>query len=53
MTDEVNENIFQNEEPGDLNDIEITEEEIIKAIGDLEENSAPELDGVPAILFKK
>ena len=53
ITDEINENIFQNEEPDDLNDIEITEEEIIKAIDDLEENSAAGPDGVPAILLKK
>ena len=52
-TDEINENIFQNEEPDDLNDIEVTEEEIIKAIDDLEENSAAGPDGVPAILLKK
>merc|ERR1712236_119383 len=51
--DEINENIFQNEEPDDLNDIEVLEEEIIKAIDDLEENSAARPDGVPAILFKK
>ena len=53
ITDEINENIFQNEEPDDLNDIEVTEEEIIKAIDDLEENSAAGPDGVPAILLKK
>merc|ERR1712066_523729 len=53
ITDEINENIFQNEEPEDLNDIEITEEEILKAINDLEENSAAGPDGVPAILLKK
>merc|ERR1712033_131741 len=52
-TDEINENIFQNEEPDDLNDIEVTEKEIIKAIDDLEENSAAGPDGVPAILLKK
>merc|ERR1712121_470226 len=52
-TNEINENIFQNEEPEDLNDIEITGEEILKAINDLEENSAAGPDGVPAILFKK
>ena len=40
LTDEINENIFQNKEPDDLNDIKITEEEIIKAIDDLEENLA-------------
>merc|ERR1711867_251519 len=51
--DEINENIFQNEEPEDLNNIEITEEEILKAIDDLEENSAAGPDGVPAILLKK
>merc|ERR1712066_881985 len=43
ITDEINENIFQNEEAEDLNDIEITEEEILKATGP---------DGVPAILLK-
>merc|ERR1711867_330087 len=53
ITDEINENIFQNEEPEDLNDTEITEEEILKAINDLEENSAAGPDGVPAILLKK
>merc|ERR1712066_47423 len=52
-TNEINENIFQNEEPEDLNDLEITEEEILKAIDDLEENSAAGPDGVPAILLKK
>ena len=52
-TEEINENIFQNEEPDDLNDIEITKEEIINAIDDLEENSAAGPDGVPAILLKK
>ena len=53
ITDEMNESILQNEEPGDLNDIEITDEEIIKAIDDLEEYSAAGPDGVPAILLKK
>merc|ERR1712066_303853 len=53
ITDEINENIFQNEEPEDLNDIEITEEERLKAINDLEENSAAGPHGVPAILLKK
>merc|ERR1712236_175841 len=43
---------FQNEEPDDLNDIEVTEEEIIKAIDDLEENSSARPDDVPAILLK-
>merc|ERR1712072_1590433 len=52
-TNEINENIFQSEEPEDLNDIEITEEEILKAIKDLEDNSAAGPDGVPAILLKK
>merc|ERR1712002_623515 len=52
-TDEINENNFQNEEPDDLNDIEITEKEIINTIDDLEENSAAGPDGVPAILLKK
>ena len=52
-TDEINENIFQNEGPDDLNDIEVTEEEIIQAINDLDENSAAGPDGVPAILLKK
>merc|ERR1712120_81129 len=52
-TDEINENIFQNEEPDDLNDIEVTEEEIIEAIDDLEDNSAAAPDGVSAILIKK
>ena len=46
-------NICQNEEPDDLNDIEITKKEIIKAIDDLEENSAAGPDGVPAILLRK
>merc|ERR1712121_427163 len=53
ITDEINENIFQNEKPEDLNDIEITDEEILKAINKLEENSAAGPDGVPAILLKK
>merc|ERR1712066_815953 len=53
ITNEINENIFQNEEPEDLNDIEITEEEILKAINDLEENSSTGPDGVSAILLKK
>merc|ERR1712066_670091 len=53
ITNEINENIFQNEEPEDLNDIEIREEEILKAINDLEENSAAGPEGVPAILLKK
>merc|ERR1712215_593101 len=44
---------FQNEEPDDLNDMEITEDEIIKAIDDLEENSAAGPDDVPAILLRK
>ena len=52
-TDEINENIFQNEDPDDLNDIEVTEKEIIQAINDLDENSAAGPDGVPAILLKK
>ena len=51
-TDEINENIFQNEDPDDLNDIEVTEKEIIQAINDLDENSAAGPDGVPAILLK-
>ena len=46
-------NICQNEEPDDLNDIEITKEEIIKAIDDLEDNLAAGPDGVPSILLKK
>merc|ERR1712033_133449 len=37
ITDEINENIFQNEEPDDLNDIEVKKEEILKAIKALEE----------------
>merc|ERR1712215_325534 len=53
INDEINENIFQHEEPDDLNDIEVTEEEIINAIDDLEENSAAGPDGLPAILLKK
>ena len=49
---EIDENIFQDEKPDDLNDIEITENEIIKAIEDLDENSAAGPDGIPAILLK-
>ena len=49
---EIDENIFQDEKPDDLKDIEITENDIIKAIEDLDENSAADPDGIPAILLK-
>ena len=49
---EIDENIFQDEKLDDLNDIEITEKDIIKAIEDLDENSAAGPDGIPAILLK-
>ena len=48
---EIDENIIQDEKPDDLNDIEITEKDIIKAIEDLDENSAAGPDGIPAILL--
>merc|ERR1712105_286242 len=43
----------QDEETDDLNDIEITEEDIKKAIDDIDENSAAGPDGIPALLLKK
>ena len=46
-------NPFQNEETEDLNDIEITVEDIKEAIDDMDENSAAGPDGIPAILLKK
>ena len=49
---EIDENIFQDEEPDDLNDTEITEKDIIKPIEDLDENLAAGPDGIPAILLK-
>merc|ERR1712120_46889 len=44
---------IRNKQKNRRNDIEVTEEEIIKASDDLEENSAAGPDGVPAILLKK
>merc|ERR1711984_489 len=49
----INGNPFKDEEADDLNDIEITEEDIKKAIGDIDENSAAGPDGIPAILLKR
>merc|ERR1712055_621727 len=49
----INGNHFKDEEADDLNDIEITEEDIKKAIDDIDENSAAGPDGIPAILLKK
>ena len=45
--------IFQNEEPEDLNDIEVMEKDIEDAIDELDENSAAGPDGIPAKLLKK
>ena len=45
--------IFQNEEPGDLNDIEVMEKDIEDAIDELDGNSAAGPDGIPAKLLKK
>merc|ERR1711984_65287 len=49
----INGNPFKDEEADDLNDIEITEEDIKKAIDDIDENSAAGPDGIPAILLKR
>ena len=53
ISSKINRNPFQNEETEDLNDIEITEEDIKEAIDDMDENSAAGPDGIPAILLKK
>ena len=53
ISSKINGNPFQNEETEDLNDIEITEEDIKEAIDDMDENSAAGPDGIPAILLKK
>ena len=53
ISSKINGNPFQNVEPDDLNDIEIEEEDIKKAIDDMDENSAAGSDGIPAILLKK
>ena len=45
--------IFQNEELGDLNDIEVMEKDIEDAIDELDENSAAGPDGIPAKLLNK
>ena len=50
---EENKKLFQNEEPEDLNDIEVTEKDINDAINELDENSAAGPDGIPAKLLKK
>ncbi|CAL4078433.1 unnamed protein product, partial [Meganyctiphanes norvegica] len=42
---------FSNTEDGDLTDIEILEEDIIKAIGGLNMNSSAGPDGIPAIFL--
>ena len=49
----INEEIFNNNniEDGDLNDIELTEKDIIDAIGELKINSAAGPDGIPAIFL--
>ena len=49
----INEEIFNNNniEDGDLNDIELTEKDIIDAIGELNMNSAAGPDGIPAIFL--
>ena len=49
----INEEIFNNNniEDGDLNDIELTEKDIIDAIGELKMNSAAGPDGIPAIFL--
>ena len=53
ISSKINGNPFQNEETEDLNDIEITVEDIKEAIDDMDENSAAGPDGIPAILLKK
>merc|ERR1712030_106170 len=50
ISGKINGNPFQDEETDDLNDIEITEEDINEAIDDIDENSAAGPDGIPAIL---
>ena len=52
-TNEHEKDLFENIKEEDLNDIEITKEDIIRAIDCLEENSAAGPDGVPAILLLK
>ena len=46
-------NPFENEDTGDMNDIEIVEKDIEDAINDLNENSSAGPDGIPAIFLKK
>merc|ERR1712074_305248 len=53
ISGKINGNHFKDEEADDLNDIEITEEVIKKAIDDIDENSAAGPDGIPAILLKR
>ena len=45
--------IFQNEELGELNDIEVMEKDIEDAIDELDENSAAGSNGIPVKLLKK
>ena len=52
-TDENEIDIFKNIKEDDLNDIDITKEDVMKAIECLDENSAAGPDGVPAILLLK
>ena len=47
-----NKKLFQNEEPEDLNDIEVTEKDINDAIKELDENWSAGPDGIPAKLLK-
>ena len=49
---QVDKEIFNNTQEGDLIDIEVEEDDIREAIGKLKENSAPGPDGIPAILLK-
>ena len=53
ITEEIDENLFEEILDGELTDIEITEKEIIEAINKLDENSAAGPDGVPAQLLIK
>ncbi|CAL4081788.1 unnamed protein product, partial [Meganyctiphanes norvegica] len=48
----VSKELFSNIEDGDLTDIDITENDIEDAIGELKQNSAAGPDGIPAILLK-